>query len=236
MITIDKRELRSPVPGYLQKLYPDAKFDILPIGDYIADNTDQKPKERVDIGCERKSLQDYISSMISGHLNNQLYELSTNYAMSALIVEGGSVTEALMYRKMKRQQYWSSVAGSFLKRSPDGLSGVVGIIFTETAFDTALFIKSIHDKLSEKDGLVRLPRLVKVKISDAERLKGILMGIPKIGEKRAEILLSHYGSLKKVFSADYYNITAIKGIPRPVAVNMWELMNKEVKVKRAAKN
>jgi len=219
MITIDNRERRSLVPRELEKLKIPVEYVNLEVGDYVCVG-----KENVVIS--RKEVNDYIGSLSSGHLSNELHDLSTNYPFAILIVEG-FIGEALMYRQMKRYNYLSSLVGSALKRSPDGCSGTISVLSAETPFDTALMLKFIHDKVNETNGLVRSPVLQVIKWKPEQRAVGILSAFPYVGEKRAKLILDTFKTLEGVCEASVEELMRIQGIGKVIAESVYKTWRNE---------
>lgn len=219
VVLVDVREKGSIVPKHLIKLGAPIEYRQLPVGDYIVHN----------LCIERKDVGDYVGSLVSGHLNDQLYNMSYNYPVSILIVEG-FVDEILVFRKLKRQQYLSSLAGSILKRAPEGESGIINLICLSTPFDTALFIYYLHKKIEEGD-LFRLPKIVgrKRKVSQSERQVLVLSSLPGIGSKRAKILLSHFGSIANLVNADLNEIKSVQSIGDKTAEEIYKVLHGEFK-------
>lgn len=215
MIIVDNRENRSMVPRQLEKFGVEIQFADLPVGDYLLSDT---------LCVERKEINDYVSSLTSGHLHTQLHDLSTNFEVSYLIVEG-IISEALMYRKIKREAYLSSLAGASLKRSEEGKKGIVQIINLETAFDTAVFLKSLNERLAGNEP--RIPGISRVKYGKSDRLVFIVSSLPGIGEIRAKKLLEHFGNLRSLINADEDEIASIRGIGANTAREIQRLFVKK---------
>jgi len=212
---VDNHESRSIVPRELEKFGVEIKFADLAVGDYLLSDT---------LCVERKEINDYVSSLTSGHLHTQLYDLSTNFDASYLIVEG-IISEALMYRKIKREVYLSSLAGASLKRSSEGKKGIVQIINLETAFDTAVFLKSLSEKLGGNEP--RIPPISRMKRGAGDQLVFIVSSLPGIGEIRAKKLLEHFGDLKSLVNADADEIASIRGIGTKTAREIQKLFVKK---------
>ena len=176
--------------------------------------------------CERENLKvnDYVESLISGRLHTQLYQMSYNFPFSILILEG-TIEEVLMERKIRREVYISSLAGSLYKRAPDGAQGVINLVCLSTPYDTALFIKFLHEKAENYEP--RLPKLKRYKMSEDEQLVTLLSTLPGVGEKRAEKLLKRFGSLKNLVNASYSEIASVDGVPSTVAKKIYQLFNKK---------
>lgn len=130
-----------------------------------------------------------------------------------------------MFRKIKRQTVLSSLAGSLLKRSPDGEKGVISVVMLETPFDTALFLYYLHRKLVEGD-ILRLPELKASKWKPEERAVGVLASFPLVGEERARRLLERFGSLREVLNASVEELCRVEGIGPKIARGIVELANK----------
>jgi len=212
MILVDIRESKSPVPRFLDKLGAKYEFVELEIGDYVVG----------EVVVERKNVNDYVASLTSGRLANQLYQLSYHYPISVLIVEG-YIDEVLYYRKIKRQTYISSLAGSLLKRAPEGERGIINLVMVTSPFDTAVFLKYLHEKWSK--GEPRLPVITKKKaVNEKERALMILSSLPGISEVRAEKLLNHFKSVKAVFNASTEELMRVEGIGRKTAESIYRII------------
>ena len=76
-IIVDYRERNSMIAAKLIKHDLDLEFKQLPIGDYIIK----------DVVIERKTVQDFLSSMLSQRLRKQLLELG-QFPKRLLLIEG----------------------------------------------------------------------------------------------------------------------------------------------------
>jgi ERCC4-type nuclease len=161
--------------------------------DYIINNM---------IGVERKEASDYIQSKLSGHLDKQLYEYSTNFELSYVVIIGG-VEEYLFSHNLSRKMYMSSLIGSSLKYSPDGKQGQIVTVNVLTDYDFELFIQTLHEKVETGD-FTRLPKYERAKMKDEDYVIKILTSFPNIGEKRAIEILKTYGNIQNAFSTIIY--------------------------------
>lgn len=194
-------EKRSPVPNLL------VSYGI-PNEEYMLQISNSQPDyfvgeitstgEYIGIPIERKSIGDFFGSKKSGHLDNQLTALSELFPFSYLAIIG-SPSLALLEGGMTRDQFYSSLVGSSLKRAikENGESG--GVIVTwnlETDSDFVLCLKHLSEKL-EKNDLVRLPSLPKHSRNPDDLMKIVMTSFPGVGTKTASKILSHFGSLKE---------------------------------------
>jgi ERCC4-type nuclease len=212
VVMYDYREESSEVPMMLKKLGLPTRPADLPC-DYVIGG----------VGIERKTIEDYLQSKLTGHLDKQLYLLSRNFELSYLFVEG-YVSEALIRMKLNRHMYLSSLIGSSLKRAPDGKQGQIITVNVETKYDTALAIKFLHDKLAEGK-LTRLPKIETYKPKEIDLAVYILSAFPGIGEARAKALLERFGTLRSVFSSRDW--TVVKGIGRRLNDEIQNLLDKK---------
>lgn len=217
MIFYDYHEEQSQVPDLLKRLNVPLTRTELQVGDYIASGAE-------NVVVERKEAGDYVSSLKDGSLHTQLYELSTNYPYAILLVEG-IVTRELMIQKIKRQQLLSSLAGSILKRSPDGKRGVISMVNVDTPWDTALFLKYCHAKVTKVGGLVRVPVLKAQKWKPEERALGILAAFPGVGSVRAKNIMStpQFNTLQKIMNAEVEDLIKVENVGPGVAHDIHEL-------------
>ena len=224
VIVYDYHEDSSPVPGLLERLGVPLVRDTRKVGDYEVSGLES-------LVVERKEAGDYVGSLKDGTLHTQLYEMSTNYPYSILLVEG-NVTHELMQRKMRRQQLISSLAGSILKRSPDGQRGVISMVNLDTAWDTALFLKYAHEKVNAKEGLVRAPVMTARKWKPEDRQVGVLAAFPGVGEVTARAIMSEprLNTLRKIMTAEADELCRVEGVGPKTAMGIMNLSRKVYRV------
>lgn len=215
MIIVDHREQRSIVPKQLEHLKVEFRYETLPVGDYVIG-------EHV---FERKDAGDFAQSLISGHLNNQLYQMSFNFEVSTIIIEG-YMSEVLMHRQLKREVYLSSLAGTIFRRAPDGKQGIINMVATETPYDTAIFLKHYLHKTEDQEP--RLPKMERIKLSDQDRLKYLISGFPNIGPIKAQNLIDKFKSLNKLTNASYEEIKSVKGFGDTNTKRLYHFIHNEV--------
>jgi len=217
MIIIDKRENRSKVPELLDKLKVEYIYDTLEIGDYLIG----------DFCIERKSINDFISSVNGGRIYRQLYNMSRNYKKSYLCVIG-YLDEIEFNRSMDKRPYIAAMVGVTLKKSIEGEQGDINILNFTSDYDFVLFLKYLDDKIDDESP--RLPRYGKKKyVNEDEEILYILSSIEGLGEKKAKSILKRYKTLNKVANASIDDLMKIEGIGKKLASKIYEIFRKEYK-------
>jgi len=179
-ILVDHREKNSLVISELVSHGLEVEFKQLPVADFLVKGT----------AIERKTVQDFLSSMISHRLLDQLNELQ-QYPSRLLIIEG--LDEQELYHS-KSSINENAIRGFLLSIL---LKHQVPIIFSKDYKDTASFI-SILARKEETESSIRAAKRV---FSKKEQLQYILEGFPGIGPKTAKKLLKKYKTIKSIFLA-----------------------------------
>jgi ERCC4-type nuclease len=189
-IIIDYREKSSLVPSELIGLGFEVEFRELKVADYIVKET----------AIERKTVSDFISSMINKRLLNQLEELQ-QYKSKLLIIEG--IDEQELYPENNGVNQ-NSVRGFLLSIL---LKHKIPVLFTQNYKDTAQFIERIARKKMIETGI----RANKKTLSKKEQMQFILEGFPGIGPKTAKKLLKQFKTIKKVINASEEDLKKVLG-------------------------
>jgi ERCC4-type nuclease len=192
-VIMDYREKNSLVYSQLIELGIEVEVKELKVADYLVN----------DVAIERKTVQDFISSMLNKRLANQLQSLQ-QYKNRILIIEGIDEHELYSNEIHDTGIHPNAIRG-FL------LSIILGyktpIIFTKDSEDTAKFI-SVLSKRQKKELSLNVS---KKNLNKKERMQFILEGFPGIGPKTAKKLLSHFKNLREIFSASSDELTEIIG-------------------------
>jgi len=197
-IIMDYREKNSMVYSELINLGIDVEVKELKVADYIVK----------DIAIERKTVSDFISSMINKRLSRQLQGMQ-QYKNRLLLIEGIDEHELYSHEIPEKGIHPNAVRGFLLSiifehKTP--------IIFTKDSEDTAKFI-SVLAKRERKEASLNVS---KNNLSKKERMQFILEGFPGIGPKTAKKLLSHFKTLKEIFEASIEELKEIIGVKAEV--------------------
>lgn len=178
-IVADIHEKNSLV---LAELHPQIKLEIKPlkIADYIIG----------DIAVERKTISDFISSMINKRLIQQLINMK-KYQKRILILEG-DINE--VYEK--NDNLSKAVRGFIISIMTNHETPV---IMTKDYKDTSKYLITLAKQQikpkTEPTFHSKIPETLK------ERKKYVLESFPGIGPKKAKKLLEKFNTLSKVFNS-----------------------------------
>jgi len=191
-ILIDYREKQSLVPSELISLGLEIEFRELKVADFIVRN----------VAIERKTVSDFISSMINKRLLRQLEELQ-QYEKKLLIIEG--INEQELYSDDNLERIHPNSIRGFLLTIL--LRHNIPILFTKDYKDTAKFINLMAIKKEQEMST----RAVKKSRNKKEQIQYILEGFPGIGPKSAKKLLQQFQSIKNITNASEKELEKIIG-------------------------
>ena len=191
-VIVDHREKNSLVISELVSLGLEVNFQHLKVGDFLVKG----------VCIERKTVSDFISSMISRRLLRQLEEMQ-QYENRLLVIEG--IDEQELYSDDNPVgMHPNSVRGFLLSIL---LRHKVPIIFTKNYEDTARFISVISRKKETESPL----NVKKKALSSKEQMQFILESFPGIGPKTSRILLKKFGSVSGVINASEEELKELLG-------------------------
>ncbi|MGA1873357.1 MAG: DEAD/DEAH box helicase [Thermoplasmatota archaeon] len=193
-IEADQREMPSSVVeslirnGFMVKPLP------LGEGDY-------RISERVVV--ERKTAQDLSDSLVDGRLFDQIKRLRDSFDRPLLLVEGDG---PFGKRNIKRNAIYGALASITLDFN-------VPVMFTKSPEETAEFLMVLaRREAKERKITPSVPTLKRGNMGDAQIR--VLSGLPGISTMLAGRLLSNFGSLERIFSAEEEELVKVDGIGR----------------------
>ena len=190
---LDYREKNSLIPAELIDLGLEIEFKNLKVADYIVQG----------VAIERKTVSDFVSSMINRRLLKQLEELN-QYEDKLLIVEGIDEQELYTDSEDRIGMHPNSIRGFLLSIL---LKYKVPIIFTKNYEDTAKFL-SVLSKRKPRE----LPLNVKKKIlNKKEQAQFIIESFPGIGPKTAKKLLKKFKTIKNIINSSEEELKEVIG-------------------------
>ena len=198
-IIADDRECKSEVIGSLLQIEDvDVSIRRLSIGDYQIDNR---------LIVERKTLKDFVVSIIDGRLFKQMIRLANSNSKCVLILEG-MVSETAELGMTREALQGALITVSLILGIP--------VLRSKDPSETAKLIVYIGRQIESMamGGVQRHGYRPKNK---RKRQLFILQGLPGIGRERAERLLARFGSVEVAISASSGELQTVDGIGKSIA-------------------
>lgn len=205
-IIADHREYRSPVVRNLTIKDAFVEPQQLNTGDYVLSTR---------IGVERKTVDDFLQSLIDGKLFDQISRLRDAYPRPILIIEGDGLLT-------KRNISHNAIFGSIVSITVDF---GVPIITTKNPLETAdlLYIMAKREQRDEKRPIA--VRGEKTPMSLREKQQFIVEGLPNVSAVLAKRLLERFGSIKDIVNASDEELREVAGIGKGIASEILEILN-----------
>ncbi len=212
IIFVDNREQASSVTKALFERECKIIMKQLPIGDYILSK---------DVCVERKTIQDFVSSMIDGRLFNQLVDLRENYPKPLIILEG-KIDELFTLRNIHR----NSLIGALTSIA---LDYQVPIINTKNVEETAeyLYVIAKREQLANKKEVSL--RIGRKGLTLKEQQQYIVEGFPLVGPGLAKNLLKEFGSIKNIANANEKELQNVENLGKLKAKKIRKILDSEYK-------
>lgn len=207
-IIVDYRESRSPVMRFLSQKDIAIEPQQLDVGDYVLSSR---------IGVERKTVDDFLNSLIEGKLFVQMKNLRTAYSRPLLIVEGDGLLT-------KRNISHNAIFGSFVSIIVDF---GIPIITTHSAQETADFLSVMAQREQKSGNKIVAVRGEKPARSIAEQQQFLVEGLPNVSSVLAQRLLQHFGSIRAIANASEEDLCEVQGIGKNIASDILKILNAE---------
>ena len=191
MIFIDNQEAPSDIMAVLDGMGVTYELCALKYGDFHITG------ENGLVVIERKTAADYLGSLVSGHLSDQLTRLSQEFKQSYVLVEG-PIESAFVEGGVSRKAYFSSLVGTTIKRASEGEGGAISIIQVNNNWDTAMLLERIQHRMNDPDGLIRTPYIGAPQVVGGNNQVRGLCAIPGVGETTARGLLRFFGTIHRI--------------------------------------
>lgn len=214
-IIIDQRERNSQIIAELIFLNADIEVKHLPLADYIIND---------EIAIERKTVNDFVGSMINRRMLDQLSDLKKNYAKPLLLLEG--IDEEDIYKPSQHPNInENAIRGMILSIS---LDFGIPIIFTKDFRDSAKYLHLLAKRQDRPEKEMSLVAKRKA-FSLAEQQQIIIEGFPGVGPNLAKNVLRHFGSIKKIINADMKELTKVEKIGKKKAETIKRIVEESYK-------
>ncbi len=198
VLYIDDREKNSRVPRILKNMGIPIITSRLQIGDYAIGR---------ETGIERKTVNDFINSILDKRLFEQAKYMLNAYKKSIFLIEG-DFDSVLKYRKIK----YSQIYGAFIAL----IEMNVQLMFTKNSEQSALFLYTLFNryKKEKRRGYISPVkiRVVKNNISIHNIQLNLIASLPGISIEFAEKILKHFKTPRRFFKATSDELRRIKGL------------------------
>lgn len=207
-IIVDSRELNSGVVKELDRINADVDIQTLEIGDYLCSNR---------VAIERKTAEDALNSFIGdekGKIFRQCKDLADSYRRPLLMLECD--LNDLFVRNIHPGAIWGMLRSIIWNGCP--------IEFTYTAEGTAkrLYELAAAEQIGNKKAFS--PHGSKTKRTLSEQKLYIVSAVPDVGPVVAKALLEHFGSVKRVFTAEKEELIQVPKVGDVTADKIIELI------------
>ena len=204
---VDFRERISGIENILIERYGATVItQDLEIGDYSIND---------QVIVERKTISDFIQSIIDGRLFRQISEMKHFFRISLLVIEGRGLYG------MSTNIHPHTIRGALISIA---LAWRMPVFFTDNIEETAMFLWLIGNRMSSRCN--KSPCLYKtkrpVKLIKRNQLD-ILQGFPRVGVKLASQLLAHFGTVETVINASKQELMKVRGVGKIKAGKIREI-------------
>ena len=190
MLQVDDRE-KSNTISILNKLKIPFEITRLEVGDYLF------PEKGIIV--ERKSVEDFIGSVRSGRMQEQLINMQNNYEHSYLVIIGRF--KDLFFRGIKNisvEQYIGMIASVLVRYNVK-----VGFVDNNTQF--CKLINKINDKTDDGKSVSFIK-----KIDKKEDVERALLRVLGLNKQQIDIYLEKY-IFRNIFSININDLLQLKG-------------------------
>ena len=208
-IVVDQRELDADIARDLSKRSGvETRLETLAVGDYVLSNR---------VAIERKTLGDFLDTLLGGDrsLFEQLGDLRTHYGRPVLVLEG----EGDLYAE--RNIHPNAIRGALASLAVDfGVS----LLRTRGEDDTAALLATIAEREqagSDREVSVHGEKTTKTM---AEQQEYVVSSIADIGPVTARTLLTAFGSVESVLTADREDLLDVDGVGAVTADRIREVV------------
>ncbi len=197
-IIADHREEASGVIDELREFGVDLEVCQLKVGDFILSDR---------VGVERKSVGDFLQSIVDKRLMTQAKLLCETFERPVLIIEGKSLYS-------RRAIHPNAIRGTLAALAVDiGIPMIPTVDEKETAL--VLFAIARREQTLENREVAIRGESKKLTLPEAQRF--ITEGLPGVSAVLAKRLLEHFGTVEKAMCASEKDLQQVHGIGKEKA-------------------
>lgn len=192
-IIADHREFNGAVVREFSKAGCIVKPETLEVGDYVLSDR---------IAVERKEAADFATSLMDGRLFTQVKALRDSYTSPVLIIEGEGLLTA---RRIHEDAIYSAIASIVTDFH-------VTVLSTKDAAESAKIMLAIARREQTREARPLAVRAQKGPMSDDEKLRFIVEGLPNVSAVLARRLLDKFGTVRAIANAKIEELAEVDGI------------------------
>jgi len=193
IIFVDSRE--SNLADLLHNKGAKVNLGALKTGDFILSE---------DVGCERKEISDFVSSLLDGRLFDQAKRMKETFTKPFFILEG-DFNLFFSVRNVQPSALFGSLAALVIDWG-------IPILFTKNKNETAELLLTVakREQIEKKKSISARGSHKPQTITDSQQF--FIEGLPQIGPEAAKSLLKHFGSPKDIANASIDELMKVEGI------------------------
>ncbi len=213
-IIIDHRERSSGIIPELGKRGFDIEVQQLIVADFIVQTRDSNGIIH-NVGIEKKTQTDFLSSIIDKRIIGQLVALKENFSVPLLIIEG----EDNIYQL--RNFHPNAIRGMLAAIAIDFQ---IPILHTKNFRDTASLLAVIAKRLEKPSRTISL--LAKRKpLTKKQQQEYFIEALPGVGPTLAKSLLQQFKSINNIMNKSEEELQEVEKIGKKKAKEIKDLLN-----------
>jgi len=215
-IILDHRERSSGIKEELIKQGIEVIEKQLPYADFIIKTKDLN-NNILNVGIEKKTINDFLNSIIDKRLINQIMELKKNFDIPLLIIEGTeNIYELRNFHPNSIRGMLASIAIDF--QTP--------ILYTRNHRDTANLLAIIAKRLEKPRSL---PSLLKKRkqLTLKQQQEFLIESLPGVGPLISKRLLENFKTIKDIVNADEKDLMRVEKIGKEKAKQIKKVLEEK---------
>jgi len=201
-IYVDTRESRSIIEC-LEKMGASVKIEQLEIGDFVLSE---------DVVVERKTVDDYVRSIMDNRLFSQIIAMKEKYPKPLLIVQGSRKKGA----SIGLAAFYSSLASALT-------DFYIPVYTSENDEETAFMLYYIAKREQEGGKKAIRVREGRKPLTVPEIQKYVVAGVPGVDAVLADRLLRRFKNVQGVFTATIEELKTVEGVGDKIASRIREV-------------
>ncbi len=207
LIVADYREKGNQVIKQVMDLGLSVRLESLSSADYILSGR---------VGVELKTVPDFVHSIIDGRLLSQVRELKKNFEKSVVIIEGEEDIYAI------RNIHPNAIRGMLASIT---IGFGVPVMYTKNPQDTAGVLAVIAKREQDKESTFSYHQQKPPSLQEQQEF--IASALPGVGPQLAKELLSHFGSIRRLFSASKEELQQVEGVGEKISERILQVVEKK---------